>query len=154
MLKRKSGKPVKSTKDLKGFDKLEKNANEKNRSVKIGFPAVNSETMSIDDMGQTALMKATVNNFGLGVPKRPFMSIAFASNVDKYKKIMAKMLKSGEDTEKVIDTLGVVGQGDVQRAIAELRSPQNAQSTINDKGSSNPLIDTGHMRQSVTWSKA
>ena len=154
MLKRKSGRPIKSTSDLKGFDKLEKNANEKSKSVKIGFPAVNSKTMSIDDMGQTALYKATVNNFGLGVPMRPFMSIAFASNVGKYKKIITKMLKSGDSTDKLIETLGVMGQADVQKAINDVKNPPNAQSTIDAKGSSNPLVDTGHMKQSVTWSKA
>jgi hypothetical protein len=152
MLKRKDGKSVNSTKDLKGFDKLERNSKQKAKSVKIGFPAVNSKTMSTDQMGQTALMKATVNNFGLGVPKRPFMEVAFASNVIKYKKLIGKMLISGEDSNKIASTLGAVGQGDVQKAIVDLKSPPNAQSTIDAKGSSNPLIDTGHMRQSVTWS--
>lgn len=152
MLKRKSGRPIKSTSDLKGFDKLEKNANAKNTSVKIGFPAANPKTMSIGEMGETALYKATVNNFGLGVPMRPFMSIAFASNVGKYKKLISKMLKSGDDYTKVLSTLGVMGQSDVQRAINDVKAPPNAQSTIDAKGSSNPLIDTGHMKQSATWS--
>jgi len=152
MLKRKNGKPIKSAKDLKGMDKLEKNANSKAMSVKIGFPAVNSKTMSIDEMGQTALYKATVNNFGLGVPKRPFMSVAFASNVGKYKKLIAKMLKDGEDTNKLIETLGEKGADDIRRAIRQLKSPPNAQSTIDLKGSSNPLVASGHMVKAVTWS--
>ena len=39
--------------------------------------------------------------------------------------------------------------GDVRRNITKLRTPPNAPATITKKGSSNPLIDTGTMRQSV-----
>ncbi len=34
--------------------------------------------------------------------------------------------------------------------IKDVKSPSNAASTIKQKGSANPLIDTGNMRQAVT----
>jgi hypothetical protein len=44
-----------------------------------------------------------------------------------------------------------VAQNDVRKAIRDLDSPPNAESTIKAKGSSNPLIDTGQMINSIRW---
>ena len=81
------------------------------------------------------------------------MNIAFAKNKNKYKKIIKKQLGKVEvlDYTKFLNQLGIDGQQDVRREITALRSPANSQATINAKGSSNPLIDSGHMRQSVTY---
>ena len=40
---------------------------------------------------------------------------------------------------------------DVQQAIVQLKSPPNAQSTIDKKKSDNPLIDTGQLVSSIRW---
>ena len=147
MLKRK-GKPVKSVKDLDNRI-LEAAKKAKDRRVKIGFPAGKDTT---DSEGVSALFKAVVNNYGLGVPKRPFMAVAFAQNVDKYKKFLgAKIKEDPESIETHLDKLGAIGRSDIQKSIIDLKSPPNAQSTIDAKGSSNPLIDTGHMNQAATW---
>ncbi len=124
----------------------------KDATLKIGFPNESAKTHSTKD-GATAVFKAVVNNFGLGVPRRPFMNVAFAKNKAEYRKVIANGFKKIEtlNVEKLIGKLGVKGQGDVQRAIVELRTPANSEKTIEAKGSSNPLIDTGHMRQSVTF---
>ena len=53
-------------------------------------------------------------------------------------------------TNTAMKVMGMKVQADVQQAITVLSSPANAPSTIAKKGSSNPLIDTGHMRQSVS----
>jgi hypothetical protein len=148
MLKRK-GKTVSSAKDLQNR-MIEAAKKAKDKRVKVGFPAGKD---SADREGVSALFKATVNNFGLGVPKRPFMAVAFAQNVDKYKKFLFK--KISEDPEGLdthFEKLGAMGAGDVKRSIIDLKEPANKQSTIDAKGSSNPLIGkTSHMVQSVTW---
>ena len=54
-------------------------------------------------------------------------------------------------TRRTASKVGLVGQGIIQRQIVLLREPPNAPSTIENKGSSNPLINLGFMRQSVTW---
>ena len=135
------------------FDLQKKITSLKNVSVKVGFPSESKETTSTDTEGVSAVFKATVNNFGLGVPKRPFMNIAFAKNKKDYKKIVLRQLGKIEkvDYKNFLNKLGLKAQGDVQREIVSLRSPANSLQTIKDKGSSNPLISTGHMLQSVTF---
>ena len=39
----------------------------------------------------------------------------------------------------------------LQQRIVDLKEPPNSPATIALKGSDNPLVDTGHMRQAVTW---
>lgn len=151
MLKTKSGRTIDSLSDLKSYKKLETTFKDgKNQSVKIGFPSANSKTNSTED-GVTALYKATVNNFGLGVPKRPFMAMAFAKNADKYKKYIAK--KIGEVPQKdILSTLGAVGEGDIRDTIKNGSFIANSQKTANKKGESRPLISSAHMISSVSWS--
>jgi hypothetical protein len=125
----------------------------KDMVVKVGFPSESSKTLSTDQEGVTAVFKATIHNFGLGVPKRPFMDIAFAKNKKEYKKIILKKFSKIEDLNIVqfVNKLGLKAQGDVQKSIIDLRLPANDPETVEAKGSSNPLIDTGHMLQSVTF---
>ncbi|MDD3443221.1 MAG: hypothetical protein PHW89_08155 [Sulfurimonas denitrificans] len=150
MLKRKSGKPIKSAKDIQAHKQLEETFKDgKNASVKVGFPASKSATMSKQD-GVTALFKATVNNFGLGVPKRPFMSVAFASNVNKYRKMIAKNIGKMKQRQ-LLSQIGAVGEGDVKKTIVDFKNPPNSDLTIKIKGTDNPLIDSSHMVGSVSW---
>lgn len=46
-------------------------------------------------------------------------------------------------------TFGQLMVGRMQRSMTDLRTPPNAPSTIKAKGSSNPLIDTGALRNSI-----
>jgi len=121
-------------------------------TVKVGFPVESSETMSTRD-GVSALFKATVNNFGLGVQARPFMVRSFESNKTKYDNAIKKSLGDLENLnyKEFLNKLGVVSSQDVKTAIVELKEPANSPATIAAKGSSNPLVDTGHMLQSVTY---
>lgn len=124
----------------------------KDLTVKVGFPKENSETNSQED-GVTALEKAVWNNFGLGVPERPFMDIAYFKNLNKYKKIIVKKSRNLEkfDQIKFLNELGTEAVNDIQGAIIDLKDPPNDDKTIELKGSSNPLFDSGHMLQSVTY---
>ena len=53
--------------------------------------------------------------------------------------------------EQALADLGVTVKGIVQEEIVEGDFAPNATSTIKKKGSERPLIDTGHMRQSVNY---
>ena len=151
MLKTKSGKQINNASDIPSHNKLSKTFKDgKNEVVKIGFPALSSESNSTDDEGVTALFKATVNNYGLGVPKRPFMSIAFAKNIGKYKKIIKSKL-GNEPQSKILSFIGSVGAGDVKKTIRDLKSPPNSDLTIKIKGTDNPLIDSTHMVNAVSY---
>lgn len=119
--------------------------------VKVGFPA---GTANVD--------KAIWNEFGTRgggwggpIPERPFMRNAMRDNGRKYEDAMkssvAALLSSKTTIKVVLSKLGVMASGDIQKEITALKSPPNSPVTIALKGSSNPLIDTGEMRASVTW---
>jgi hypothetical protein len=64
---------------------------------------------------------------------------------------ITKRVNRGENADVIIDMIGINGRNIVMEAITDLRTPPNSPATIKRKRSSNPLIDTGLMRQSVTW---
>jgi hypothetical protein len=120
------------------------------RTVKVGFPA--------GDADQGAIDKAIWNEFGTsrGIPERAFFRGAMADNRANYRNLMAsdarKIIKGESDMRRTLNRLGLMAQGHVQESIVNLDTPPNAPSTIKAKGSSNPLIDSGEMRQSVSFS--
>lgn len=128
------------------------------KKVKVGFPASKSSKSNIE--------KALWNEFGTRggrsgggwggpIPERPFMRNAMRGNRTKYRGFLrsrAKGILLGETAMgTALNQLGILAQGDIQEEIVRLRSPGNSEVTIARKGSSNPLIDTGAMRQAVTW---
>lgn len=118
------------------------------RRVKVGFPAGKT--------GSEILARAGYNHFGTStIPERPFLTNAIRDNRGKYSRFLkaeGKKILIGDHTPKLaLERLGLLSQGDIQEEITNLSSPANAASTVRQKGSSNPLIDTGQMRGSVTY---
>lgn len=117
--------------------------------VKVGFPAgkASADVVSI----------AIWNHFGTsrGIPPRPFITIAMFKNRGEIRanlrKIAAAQVKAGTPISGQLPKLGAYGAGKIQDQIANNTPPPNAASTVKRKGSSRTLIDTGRMRQSVTW---
>jgi len=109
------------------------------------------------DDGSTTLAEIGAwNEFGTRhIPERPFVRAAVDSNRDRYTRIFAneaRKIMAGERSVSV--SLGLIGQlvtSDIQKKITEISTPPNAPGTVARKGSSNPLIDTGRMRQSVRY---
>lgn len=134
------------------------------KRVKIGFPAGKADGGIIDraiynEFGTKGsgvpFVRNGIGGFGGPIPERPFMRQAFRSNKAKYGKAMKfaapSILNGTVSMLTVLTQLGQLGALDVQDSITSLRSPPNSELTILIKGSSNPLIDTGEMRQSVTY---
>ena len=107
---------------------------------------------------QKTLPVATVaawNEFGnrAGVPERPY----FRNALDASKGDVNAVIKESIDPrtmapdKALAGKVGLVVQGHIQRSITSLRTPPNAPSVIKRKGSSNPLIDTKKMTNSVTF---
>lgn len=118
--------------------------------LRVGFPKSKSSRSNI--------LKAAYNEFGTGhIPERPFMRTAMRVNRAKYLRTMKKdaqviLAKGGDGLLRAsLDRLGAMAQGDIQHSITSGHWTPNAPSTIRAKGSSRPLIDTGEMRNSVTW---
>ena len=107
-----------------------------------------------DKKGTPVAAVAAWNEFGTEtIPERPFFRRAIAEMEGG----ISNIVKAGIDTKKMVvddrlaDRVGAYAQGQIQESITALKEPPNAPSTIKEKGSSSPLIDTGHMRESVTW---
>ena len=126
--------------------------------VKVGFPQ--------GKVSGDIIQRATWTHFGTRggasgggwggpVPARPFLQIAMGENAGKYRAVMkghaARILLGAMKSSTSLKTLGMDAQGDVQSTITSLQSPPNAPLTVQLKGSSNPLIDSGAMRGAVTY---
>lgn len=91
----------------------------------------------------------------VNIPERSFLRSTFDQNEKKWfsfaKKQLEKIMTGEISAKEACDRLGARMQSDVQKTIRNVRTPPNAPSTVASKGSSNPLIDSGRMRQSIIW---
>ena len=89
------------------------------------------------------------------IPPRPFIKNAWEANKGKYKQMVFDGLKdicNGDMTAmKFLNKLGVTCVKDIQEEAVKLKNPPNAPLTVENKGSSNPLVDTGEMIRKVTY---
>ncbi|RTY63036.1 hypothetical protein [Pseudomonas veronii] len=84
------------------------------------------------------------------IPARPWLEPGVASATPEVLAAIQDGMDEGKSMDQILETVGVVAAGAVKVYMTELKTPPNAASTIRKKGSSNPLIDSGAMRQSVT----
>lgn len=142
-----------------GGDRLEKMVRDTQKAhgqsgtaIAVGF----FESARYQD-GTPVAHVAAIHEFGAGnAPERPF----FRASIRRMETELLPTVRSHIDkTTKAIDLnaanrLGAQAAAIVQTTIShEAYSPNtpNTPETIERKGSSTPLIDTGRMRQSVTW---
>lgn len=117
-----------------------------------------------DGVGESYVMIANVHEFGvviskasgnIVIPERSFMRSTFDEREKDWAKFMEgrlrKVLNLEMTVEQMYEQVGAKAASDIQKTIRTLSDPPNAESTIEKKGSSNPLIDTGDMRRRVTW---
>lgn len=83
------------------------------------------------------------------IPERSFIRTGFDSNVDKIgdkiEAFLDDVINLRIDPDVFVDMIGMEFAGMIQRHARTVKSPPNAASTRNVKGSSNPLHDTGRM---------
>lgn len=118
--------------------------------VAVGFPK--GKAQAYPD-GTSVISVAKQHVFGIGVPQRDFMALAMPDVAKRTKRVMRAIVKSKnvEEATALQNAAGLLGQAAIQQAITDLDTPPNAPATIAAKGSSNPLIDTSHMKQAVTY---
>lgn len=93
----------------------------------------------------------------VNIPERSFIRSTFDENLDSWVAFFAKRIEKicqAEMTAKqAYDQLGARIVGDVQKKMRNLRTPPLSGVTIagRKRHSSNPLVDTGQLRQHVTW---
>lgn len=91
----------------------------------------------------------------VNIPERSFLRSTFDNKENEWfelaMKQLDKILHGEQDAQGACETLGKKMASDIQRTMRDIHTPPNANITQGAKGSSNPLIDTGRLRQSVTW---
>lgn len=121
----------------------------------VGYPADDSGVANPHyENGASIIDVAIANNYGLGVPQRPFFEEArepiqrmFESSL----KSRLPDLNSGKaDYKKLLGVIGVKAENEVRRSIRDGNWTPNSPETVARKGSDRPLIDTGAMIQNVT----
>jgi hypothetical protein len=81
---------------------------------------------------------------------RPFFRRMIADKKAEWPAGVALQLKKNKgDVAKTLEVTGVAIGGQLQQSIRDLVSPPLAPSTVERKGFDKPLIDTGHMLDSV-----
>lgn len=125
-------------------------------TISVGIP---KEEITQKD-GQTLFLAdiANKNNFGSfsqNIPARPFGTTTIPRYKEQIQKIiqiqMNDILEKNKDVRKGFDAIGAVCSGYMKKNLTDGEWKANAQYTIEMKGSDQPLIDTGQMRQSITW---
>lgn len=99
---------------------------------------------------------ARIHEQGLGrVPKRAFVKPAITANRHKYAKLvkshMTAVLKGRLRPSTLWQLVGQEAVKDIGLYMTTATFTPLAPATIKAKGSSKPLIDTGQLRQSVTY---
>ncbi|WP_312293230.1 hypothetical protein [Atlantibacter hermannii] len=105
--------------------------------------------------GQQVAMVAAANEFGNPAnnqPPRPFFRNMIADNKDNWPDDIGRIAQAtGFDGEQTLGLMGEHIKAQLQQSIRELMEPPLSPVTIERKGFDKPLIDTGHMLNSVDY---
>lgn len=93
----------------------------------------------------------TLNGHHAPIPSRPWLIPGVKSATQDIIDVVAEGLENGTSLDMILEQVGAVSAGATQQYMTDLKEPPNAPYTIEQKGSDNPLIDTGYLRSSVTW---
>ena len=105
--------------------------------------------------GTSVAMVAAIQNFGApkrGIPPRPFFSNMVRDKSPEWPDALEQNLKdTGYNAQQSLSLMGEGIKGQLQQSIRDTTSPPNSQVTIDRKGFNSPLIDSGHMLNSVDY---
>ena len=137
----------KPTKAIKELEKISKRMNSA-ESVKVGLPKGSNNYPD----GTSVIMVGTVHEFGSpskGIPERSFLRSTVIEGKSKYKsmfkKVATRIEKGTLNMKQGLNLIGLQVQTDVRQKITDIKDP----ALKNREG--NPLVDTGHLRQSIIF---
>lgn len=162
-----------SVKDTSNVDKLLKRlASLNKKTIEVGIlGSADSEILMIagvNEFGQnitvTEKMRAYLHSIGIHlkkettqivIPERSFIRAGFDSNKQDIQsqadKLVTKVIDMTLDESSAAKLLGEIAKGKIQEFAINLSSPKNSDITVEIKGSSNPLVDTGKMIDSISY---
>lgn len=118
----------------------------KGKDIKVGVHEGEAEMSMI----------AAVHEYGmpsLGIPERSFIRSGFDENVGKIERkireLMPAVIDNSMDPDLFLDTIGEEFASLLKKKLIDLQDPPNSEATIKRKGSSNPLVDTGRLHDSI-----
>ena len=116
--------------------------------VKVGLFADSG-----DEDGTSLAEIAGYNEYGTAhIPPRPFVRQTVDKKSFDWGSAAAKLedrVAKGMSTHQALEILGNKAEGDMKEEVTKGNFRPNAPSTIRQKGSAQPLIDTGRMRNSI-----
>lgn len=128
----------------------------KNSYVQIGFQGDAKEKLHDGGFSDSTVVEVAIaNEFGTSkIPARSFMVSYFDANIGKITKASKLGLNkflSGMPAKRALGLMGEYVKKGIQEQIDKVMLPALSPVTIAKKGSSKPLIDTGNMKQSVSY---
>jgi len=119
-------------------------------SLRVGF----LENARYEDGTPVALV-AAINEYGRpdkNQPPRPFFRSMIAKHQNEWPHSLGKILvNSNYDVDKTLSLMGERIKGQLQTSITSFQDPPLSPITIARKEHAKPLIDTGHMLNSVDY---
>lgn len=105
-----------------------------------------------DGEAMTVAQIAAIHEFGMGnMPERSFIRAGTDEARPQIGRLSEHLVKGEADAVTAANQLGAFAAAKIQAKIVAGPFVPNSEATVAKKGSSRPLIDTGQMRQSVTW---
>jgi hypothetical protein len=110
--------------------------------------------------GKPVAMIAAIQDFGApraGIPPRPFFRNMIAAKKGEWPAaiagIIANVTRSGgaidDIARRALDIAGAAIAGQLRQSVIDTNEPPLAPSTIRRKGHAKPLVETGHMLNSI-----
>jgi hypothetical protein len=103
--------------------------------------------------GKKVAMIAAIQEYGAPsrrIPPRPFFRNMVAAKSGEWPRALAGLLRANNmDAVRALNIAGQAIAGQLRQSIVDTNSPPLSPVTIARKGFSKPLVDTGHMLNSV-----
>jgi hypothetical protein len=105
--------------------------------------------------GTPVAMIAAIQDFGapkVNIPPRPFFRNMIRRKQKEWAPAIANLLKgNGFDAVAALNKTGQAISGQLRQSIQDTNTPPLKPATIRRKGFAKPLVDTGHMLNSVDY---
>lgn len=89
------------------------------------------------------------------IPERSFLRTGHDEHINevikKAEKLIDQFLKGKITEDQYFDKIGQTLSAKIKKYARDVTSPSNASVTTENKGSSNPLVDTGNMIEGISW---
>lgn len=136
-----------------GYQKMMRGLDKSTRDIEVTVGVHQEEGGAATPSGKSVVEVAEINEFGEGPPARPAITGWADDNeshvLGELRQAKEEALLKGKSVARRADQLAQGYAGQIQQKISDGVPPPNAQSTIDKKGSSTPLINTGQFRSSI-----